>query len=146
MQLRFAILSVFWGMGLAACDNRTEGQKHLDNLQAQYEADMRDIRQNAIREMEQREASGRSASSATTELRKKAETDPAGANAEAIDRMPRNEVLATAINTAGFLCAKVRDTYSVRGGINVHCTEYRSGKGRAKYRIDTAAMEVTKLD
>jgi hypothetical protein len=146
MQLRFAILSILCGVSLTACDNRTDSQKNLDNLEAQYEADILEIRQNAMREMDQREASGHSAPSATAELRQKARTDSAGADADAIDRMPRNEVLATAINTAGFLCAKVRDTYPVPGGVMVHCTEYRSGQGRAKYRIDTAAMEVTKLD
>lgn len=79
-------------------------------------------------------------------LRKQAKTDPDGADASAVADMSRNEVLATAINTAGFLCARVRDAYPTSGGMIVNCTEYRSGRGRAKYKIDTSAMEVTKLN
>lgn len=70
---------------------------------------------------------------------------PNETDAATIAGMPRNEILATAINSAGFLCAKVRDAYPVRGGIEVSCTEYRSGKGRAKYKIDTSEMSVTKI-
>jgi hypothetical protein len=69
-------------------------------------------------------------------LREKAKTDPDGADAEAIDNMSRNEVLATAINTAGFLCARVTSVYPVGGNINVECVEYRNGIGRARYLID----------
>lgn len=79
------------------------------------------------------------------DLRKKAETDPEGADAEAIDSMSRNEVIATAINTAGYLCARVTDLYPRGGDIIASCVEYRNGKGRAKYRIDTADMTVTPI-
>ena len=69
-------------------------------------------------------------------LREKAKTDPDGADAEAIDNMSRNEVLATAINTAGFLCARVTSVHPAVGNINVECVEYKNGIGRARYRID----------
>jgi hypothetical protein len=69
-------------------------------------------------------------------LREKAKTDPNGADAEAIEHMSRNEVIATAINSAGFLCARVISAYPVGGNINVECVEYRSGEGRVKYTID----------
>ncbi len=79
-------------------------------------------------------------------FQKQAETDSDGANASAVADMSKNEVLATAINTASFLCAKVRHAYPTNGGMIVSCSDYRSGFGRAKYKIDTAVMEVTKLD
>ena len=75
-------------------------------------------------------------------LRKRARTDPEGADAEAIDSMGRNEVIATAINSAGYLCARVVSAYPVGGYINVECIEYRSGNGRARYRIDANAGTV----
>lgn len=133
---------------LSACDNRSEYEKRLDNLQEQYEADIRDIRMNAIAEMEERERDGRidQAAERKRKLREKARTNPDGANAAAIAKMPRNEILATAINSAGFLCAKVRDSFPGSGGIIVNCTEYRSGGGRARYRIDTSTMEVERLN
>jgi hypothetical protein len=69
-------------------------------------------------------------------LREKVKMDPDGADAEAIDNMSRNEVLATAINTAGFLCARVTSVDPAAGSINVECVEYKNGIGRARYRID----------
>ncbi|RYG98842.1 MAG: hypothetical protein EON58_05885 [Alphaproteobacteria bacterium] len=133
---------------LSACDRRSESQRSLDNLQERYEADRREIMLNAIGEMERRESTGGAGRDADRKaaLREKARTNPEGADAETIAKMPRNEVIATAINSAGFLCAKVRDAYPVSGGIVVHCAEYRSGNGRVKYRIDTAAMEVSKIE
>jgi hypothetical protein len=77
------------------------------------------------------------------ELREKAKTDPEGADAEAIDSMSREEVIATAINSAGYLCAHVIDMYPRGSDIVVHCVEYRNGRGRVKYLVDAAAMTVT---
>jgi hypothetical protein len=79
------------------------------------------------------------------ELREKAKTDPDAADAEAIDAMSQDEVIATAINTAGYLCARVTDSYARNGNIIAHCVEYRNGRGRVKYQIDTASMTVTPL-
>lgn len=79
------------------------------------------------------------------QLREKAKTDPDGADAEAIGSMSRDEMIATAINTAGYLCARVTDMYPQGGNIVAHCIEYRNGKGRAKYLIDTASMTVTPM-
>lgn len=76
-------------------------------------------------------------------LKEQAKTDPEGADAESIDAMSRNEVVATAINTAGFLCARVTDMYPQGGNIIVHCVEYRNGSGRVKYQIDSGSMTVT---
>jgi hypothetical protein len=78
----------------------------------------------------------------TDRLREKAKTDPEGADAEAIDNMGQNEVIATAINSAGYLCARVVTAYPVGGNINVECVEYRNGKGRVKYRVDPNAGTV----
>lgn len=75
-------------------------------------------------------------------LREKAKTDPEGADAEAIDNMSHNEVLATAINSAGYLCARVVSAYPVGGNINVECVEYRNGKGKVRYTIDPNAGRV----
>ena len=75
-------------------------------------------------------------------LREKAKTDPEGADAEAIDNMGQNEVIATAINSAGYLCARVVSAYPVGGNINVECVEYRNGKGRVRYRVDPNAGTV----
>ena len=78
-------------------------------------------------------------------LREKAKTAPDGADAEAIDNMSRNEVLATAINTAGFLCARVTSVHPAVGNINVECVEYKNGIGRARYRIDPNSGTVERL-
>ncbi len=75
-------------------------------------------------------------------LREKAKSDPDGADAEAIDNMSRNEVLATAINSAGYLCARVVSAYPVGDKINVECVEYRNGTRRVRYSIDAAAGTV----
>jgi hypothetical protein len=67
-------------------------------------------------------------------------------DARAIAGMSRNETVATAINTAGFLCARVTDLYPDSGGqMIVHCIQYRSGRGRVKYRIDPDAGSVEQL-
>jgi hypothetical protein len=76
-------------------------------------------------------------------LQKQAETDPDGADAEAIDSMSREEVVATAINTAGFLCARVTNLHLQNGDILAECVEYRNGVDKARYRIDTGSMTVT---
>lgn len=78
-------------------------------------------------------------------LREQAKTDPEGADAAAISDMSRNEVVATAINTAGFLCARVTDMYPSGGAIIVNCVEYRNGSGRAKYRVDASAGRVEEI-
>jgi hypothetical protein len=75
-------------------------------------------------------------------LRERAKTDPEGADAEAIDGMSQRELLATAINSAGYLCARVTDYYPSRGDIMVHCREYRNGRGRVTYRVDPVAGTV----
>jgi hypothetical protein len=82
-------------------------------------------------------------SSRKEELRERARHDPQGADAEAIESMSREEVIATAINSAGYLCARVTDMYPQGSNIIAHCVEYRNGRGRAKYIIDTASMTVT---
>lgn len=79
-------------------------------------------------------------------LREKAKTDPDGADAEAIDHMSQYEVLATGINSAGFLCARVTDVQFSNGDMIVKCIEYRSGEGRVRYRIDAHAGTVEQLD
>jgi hypothetical protein len=78
-------------------------------------------------------------------LRKKAETDPNGADAEAIAGMSRNEVFATAINSAGFLCARVTDAFPRGEDIIVSCVEYRSGSGHVRYRVNARAGTVEQL-
>ena len=78
-------------------------------------------------------------------LREKAKADPEGADAEAIQNMSRNEVLASAINSAGYLCARVTSAVPVGGNIKVSCVEYRSGAGRVVYDIDPNAGTVTPL-
>ena len=76
-------------------------------------------------------------------LREKARTDPEGADAEAIQHMSRDEVIASAINSAGFLCAKVTSAAPAGDGkIRAECIEYRSGEGRVSYTIDAAAGTV----
>lgn len=65
------------------------------------------------------------------------------ADASAIDAMSREEVVATAINTAGYLCARVTGMSARGGNMDVECIEYRDGSGRASYRIDTSTMTVT---
>lgn len=60
------------------------------------------------------------------------------------DFATKEEKAATLINLSGYLCGRVTDAYASAGGtITVHCTEFRDGRGRAKYRIytDTAAVE-----
>lgn len=79
------------------------------------------------------------------ELRERAKTDPEGADAEAIDHMSRNEVIATAINSAGFLCARVTDAYPSGGAIIVTCVESRGGSSRVKYRVDANAGSVEEI-
>ncbi|MDR6833599.1 MULTISPECIES: hypothetical protein [unclassified Sphingopyxis] len=78
----------------------------------------------------------------TDRLREQAKTDPVGADAAAIDNMSGSDVVATAINSAGYLCAKVTQMYPSRGAIIVHCVEYRNGSGRVKYRVDAQAATV----
>lgn len=80
------------------------------------------------------------------QLRDRAKTDPEGADAQAIERMSRNELVATAINSAGFLCARVTDLYPSGDDIVAHCVEYRSGTSRVVYRINAAAGSVVKLE
>ncbi len=85
--------------------------------------------------------------SATREdLRERAKTDPEGANAEAIDNMSRNEVVATAINTAGYLCARVTRLRPAGGDIIADCVEYRNGSGRVRYRVRTDSMTVEPIE
>ena len=79
------------------------------------------------------------------ELRERAKTDPEGADAAAIDNMPNKELLATAINSAGFLCAKIIDAEARGNMIIARCVEYRNGSGRVRYSIDLGDMTVTKL-
>lgn len=86
------------------------------------------------------------AKSTRAELRKRARIDPEGADAEAIDNMSSNEVMATAINSAGYLCARVTDVYPSGRAIIVSCVEYRSGSSRVKYRVDANAGSVEQLD
>lgn len=78
-------------------------------------------------------------------LREKAKTDPDGADAEAIDNMGRNELMATAINSAGYLCARVTDMHPSGTSIVVSCVEYRSGRGRVRYRVDPSAGSVEQM-
>jgi hypothetical protein len=69
-------------------------------------------------------------------FREKAIRDSKAAGAEAIENVSRNEVLATAIKSAGYLCARVVSAEAVGGNINVECVEYTNGLGRARYSID----------
>lgn len=78
-------------------------------------------------------------------LRKKAQRDPDGADADTISTMSHQEAIATAINTAGYLCARITDLYPQGRNMVATCVEYRNGKGRAKYRIDTENMTVTPI-
>ena len=78
-------------------------------------------------------------------LRERAKTDPDGADAEAIGGMSRNEVVATAINSAGFLCAKVTDLYPSGSDMIVSCTEYRNGRGKVRYRVNASAGTVDQM-
>lgn len=79
------------------------------------------------------------------QLREKAKVDPEAADAEAIGQMSGKEVVATAINSAGYLCAHVTEMYPSNGAILVYCTEYRNGNGRVKYRVDAEAGTVEPL-
>lgn len=88
---------------------------------------------------------GETATQRTDRLREQAKTDPDGANAAAIDNMSGNEVVATAINSAGYLCGKVTEMHPSNGAILVTCTEYRNGSGRVKYRVDAQAGTVEPL-
>jgi hypothetical protein len=56
--------------------------------------------------------------------------------------MSRNELVATAINTAGYLCARVISLQPRGGDIIADCVEHRNGKGRVRYRILTDSMTV----
>lgn len=78
----------------------------------------------------------------TNRLREQARTDPNGADAATIDNMSRTEVVATAINSAGFLCARVTRMYPSEGVMVVDCVEFRNGSGRVKYRVDAQAATV----
>lgn len=80
------------------------------------------------------------------ELRNKAKTDPEGADADAIADMSQREVVATAINSAGFLCARVTHMEARGGVMLVNCVEYRNGRGRARYRIDANRGGVEQLE
>jgi hypothetical protein len=80
------------------------------------------------------------------QLRAEARTDPEGADAAAIDQMSRQELIATSINSAGFLCARVTDFYLRGEDIIAHCIEYRSGTGRVSYRINPARSSVEQID
>ena len=79
------------------------------------------------------------------ELRKRAKNDPDGADAEAISGMSRNEVVATAINSAGFLCAQVTDLYPSGQDMIVSCKEYRNGGGKVRYRVNASAGAVEQM-
>ncbi len=64
-----------------------------------------------------------------------------------VQRAGKDEVIATAINSAGYLCARVTDSYLDSGRqMIVHCNEYRTGRGRVKYRIDPDAGNVVQVD
>jgi len=80
------------------------------------------------------------------ELRRRARTDPDGADAEAISNMSHNELTATAINSAGFLCARVTQIEARGHLIIANCIEYRNGTGRVRYRIDADTGTVDQLD
>jgi hypothetical protein len=100
--------------------------------------DYRQAQRNAIANADVSESAG----ARRERLHEKAKRDPEGADAETIDSMSGNEVIATAINSAGYLCARIVSAYPVGGNINVECIEYRNGKGRVKYRIDANAGTV----
>jgi hypothetical protein len=78
-------------------------------------------------------------------LREQAKADPDAADAAAIEQMSEKEILATAINSAGYLCARVTEMHPSNGSILVFCTEYRNGSGRVRYRIDPQAGTVEPL-
>lgn len=78
-------------------------------------------------------------------LREQAKVDPEAADAAAIEQMSEKEIVATAINSAGYLCARVTAMYPSNGAILVYCTEYRNGSGRVKYRVDAQAGTVEPL-
>ena len=94
-------------------------------------------------------ACGKSDKQIATERRERqrarAATDPDGADTEAISDMSRNEVVATAINSAGFLCAKVTNLNLSGQDMIVSCVEYRNGTGRARYRVNAAAGTVEQM-
>lgn len=141
MIVRHTLVSFALAACLIGCSETSEA-----DLAAQNAADAAlDAAGNAIDAAGNEAAApgkGETAEARTKRLREKAKTDPEGADAEAIDNMSRNEVIATAINSAGYLCARVVSAYPVGGNINVECVEYRSGKGRVKYRIDANAGTV----
>ncbi len=88
---------------VASCSEEPEPTA-ADNAYADYQASVRAAVANDV---------GESADDRRKRLREKAKSDPDGADAEAIDNMSRNEVVATAINSAGFLCARVTSLQSV---------------------------------
>ena len=132
MLKKTALLSFVAAACLVGCSGASDTEREASNPDAALDATL--------------DAAGNSAAAAddvetseerTARLREKAKTDPEGADAEAIDNMSRNEVVATAINSAGFLCARVASLQSVGGGeLLVDCVEYRNGTGRVSYRVN----------
>jgi hypothetical protein len=122
-------------MLVSACSSETEPTA-ADNAMEEY----REAQMNAV--MNANANVAETADARRERLREKAKTDPDAADAEAIDSMGQNEVIATAINSAGYLCARVISAYPLGGNINVECVENRNGRGRVKYRVDPNAGTV----
>lgn len=85
-----------------------------------------------------------------TKVRPPVETKPCASESDAAsppDTTSKEEQAATLINLSGYLCGRVKDAYASGGDtITVHCTEYRDGRGRAKYKIHTGSAQVERLD
>lgn len=57
------------------------------------------------------------------------------------------ETVATIINLRGYLCGHVIDVYPRGPGqLIVQCVEYRNGRGRVKYLLNTDTASVERLD
>ena len=130
--------TIFMSALLASCGSEPSLPPFTDNLQS--------LAANGVIESSPASTPTPSPRLTREQLREKAKTDPDGADAEAIDGMSRNELMATAINSAGFLCARVTDMYPRGADIIAKCVEYRSGKGRVSYRVNAEAGSVKQID
>lgn len=137
-DLSLCSVMVAGALFLASCDGTPE-QEGVDEVAAEVAETEVDVAGGSAL------SAGETPSQRTDRLREQAETDPDGADAAAIDNMSGSEVVATAINSAGYLCGKVTEMHPSNGAILVYCTEYRNGSGRVKYRVDAQAGTVEPL-
>jgi len=118
---------------LAGCGNAGESPTAEEKLNA--------AKADAMLQMND-EQLGESPDDRRKRLQEQAKVDPEGADAAAIEQMSQNEIVAAAINSAGYLCGRVTEMHPSNGAILVFCTENRNGTGRVKYKVDAQAGTV----